>query len=240
MSIDLIKPNKNHCTYVLSVLVIVLLMSGCSITPSTTAYQPYSLRPPQQSGAVTQPNGAIFQAINSTTNGVRYTPLFEDRRARSIGDTIIVTLKEKTNASKSSGSNVDRSGGIDFSVPNLLGVPLSLLQKNATIEANSNNKFDGSGASSSKNDFTGTITVTVIEALPNGNLVVSGEKQIGINQGQEFIRLSGVLNPTHIIGNTISSTQIADARIEYRGNGYVDEAQTMGWLSRFFLSISPF
>lgn len=237
MNTNLIKQNLSQCIYA---WIVVLLLSGCAITPSTTTYQPYSLRPPHQSGVMAQPNGAIFQAINSTTGGVRYTPLFEDRRARSVGDTIIVTLKEKTNASKSSGSNIDRSGSIDFSVPNLLGVPLSLLQKNATIEANSNNKFDGSGASSSKNDFTGTITVTVIEVLSNGNLVVSGEKQIGINQGQEFIRLSGVVNPIHITGNTISSIQIADARIEYRANGYIDEAQTMGWLSRFFLTISPF
>ena len=125
-------------------------------------------------------------------------------------------------------------------MPNFLGLPLSLLQKHATAEAKYSNKFDGNGESASKNDFKGTITVTVIEALPNGNLVVSGEKQIGINQGQEFIRLSGVVNPIHIMGNTISSIQIADARVEYRANGYIDEAQTMGWLSRFFLTVSPF
>jgi len=218
----------------------LLMSSGCAITPSTSAYQPYTLRPPQHAVAVAQPSGAIFQTIHSTTGGVRYTPLFEDRRARSVGDTLIVTLNETTNASKSSGSNVDRSGEIGFSVPSLLGIPLSLLQKHATVEAKSNNKFDGGGESSSKNNFKGTITVTVIEALPNGNLVVSGEKQIGINQGQEFIRLSGVVNPIHIMGNTISSIQIADARIEYRANGYIDEAQTMGWLSRFFLTVSPF
>lgn len=221
-------------------LILTGFVSGCAMTPSTTTYQPNTLRPPHHSMAAAQPNGSIFQAINSTTGGVRYTPLFEDRRARSVGDTIIVTLNERTNASKSSGSNVDRSGSIDFSVPSLLGVPLSLLKKHATVEAKSNNKFDGSGESSSKNDFKGTITVTVLEALPNGNLVVSGEKQIGINQGQEFIRLSGIVNPIHIMANTISSTQIADARIEYRANGYIDEAQTMGWLSRFFLTVSPF
>ena len=222
------------------VLILISLVSGCAITPSTNTYQPNTLRPPQHAVAVVQPSGAIFQSINSTTGGVRYTPLFEDRRARSVGDTIIVTLNEKTNASKSSGSNVDRSGEIGFSVPNFLGLPLSLLQKHATAEAKYSNKFDGNGESASKNDFKGTITVTVIEALPNGNLVVSGEKQIGINQGQEFIRLSGVVNPIHIMGNTISSIQIADARVEYRANGYIDEAQTMGWLSRFFLTVSPF
>jgi len=220
-------------------LVLIVLVSGCALTPLTVTHQPNTLRAPQHAAAVSQPNGSILQTVHSTTGGVRYTPLFEDRRARSIGDTIIVTLNETTNASKSSGSNANRSGSIEFSVPNFMGIPLSLL-KNASVEAKSNNKFDGSGESSSKNNFKGTITVTVIEALPNGNLVVSGEKQIGINQGQEFIRLSGVVNPVHILGNTISSTQIADARVEYRSNGYIDEAQTMGWLSRFFLSISPF
>lgn len=235
---NLIIPNHYLYRYV---LILVFLVSGCAITPSTSTHQPNTLRPPHHhSGVATQPNGSIFQAINSTTGGVRYTPLFEDRRARSVGDTIIVTLNERTNASKSSGSNIERSGNIDFSVPSLLGIPLSVLKKNATLEASSNNKFDGGGESASKNDFRGTITVTVIETLPNGNLVVSGEKQIGINQGQEFIRLSGIINPVHVMSNTISSTQIADARIEYRANGYIDEAQTMGWLSRFFLNVSPF
>lgn len=229
--------NQFFYTYI---LIFILLVSGCAMTPATSTHQPNTFRSPQHAAVASHPNGAIFQTIHSTTGGVRYTPLFEDRRARSVGDTLIVNLNETTNASKSSGSNVDRSGSIDFSVPSLLGVPLSLLKKHATVEATSNNKFDGGGESSSKNNFRGTITVTVIEALPNGNLVVSGEKQIGINQGQEFIRLSGVVNPVHIMANTISSTQVADARVEYRANGYLDEAQTMGWLSRFFLSVTPF
>lgn len=224
----------------LHTMIVVLLVSGCALTPSTTTHQPNTLHPPKHAVVAAQPNGAIFQSIHSTTGGVRYTPLFEDRRARSVGDTIIVNLNERTNASKSSGSNVDRSGSVNLSVPSLFGIPLNFLSEYATVEAKSNNKFDGSGESASKNDFKGTITVTVIEALPNGNLVVSGEKQIGINQGQEFIRLSGVVNPIHIMANTISSTQIADARVEYRANGYLDEAQTMGWLSRFFLTVMPF
>ncbi len=205
---------------------------------STQNPQPTTARPlhPTQ---VAETNGGIFQSI-SYTPGMRYTPLFEDRRARNIGDTIIVTLNERTNASKQSGSNVDRSGSIDFSIPTaILGIPLDFLG-GTEFEASSGNTFDGKGASSSNNDFTGTITVTVIEVLPNGNLLVSGEKQIGINRGQEFIRLSGVINPIHVNNNTVSSVQIADARIEYRANGYVDEAQTIGWLSRFFLNILPF
>jgi len=208
------------------------------MTPSTRLHQPMTSRP-QAQAEVVETNGGILQSV-SHSSSLRYTPLFEDRRARGVGDTIIVTLNERTNASKQSGSNVDRSGSMEFSIPTaILGVPLNFLG-GTELEASSGNTFDGQGASSSNNDFTGTITVTVIEILPNGNLLVSGEKQIGINQGHEFIRLSGVINPINIINNTVSSVQVADAHIEYRANGYVDEAQTMGWLSRFFLNIAPF
>ncbi|MDH5480502.1 MAG: flagellar basal body L-ring protein FlgH [Nitrosomonas sp.] len=224
----------------LYLLILIALVSGCEITPSTKIHQPTSTRPVTQVLPV-QPSGGIFQTISAAPTN-RYTPLFEDRRARGLGDTIIVTLNERTNASKSSGSNVDRSGSLDFSVPTIAGMPLGLgsLLRDVAIEAESNNNFDGSGASTSNNDFTGTITVTVIEVLPNGNLLVSGEKLIGINQGQEFIRLSGIINPINIMGNTVSSVQVADARIEYRANGYIDEAQTIGLLSRFFLNFSLF
>ena len=89
--------------------------------------------------------------------------------------------------------------------------------------------------------FSGTITVSVLEVMANGNLRVRGEKQIAINHGTEFIRFSGVVNPRTITGqNTVPSTQVADARIEYVGDGYINEAQHMGWLQRIFLNISPF
>jgi flagellar L-ring protein precursor FlgH len=101
--------------------------------------------------------------------------------------------------------------------------------------------FGGKGGANANNTFNGTITVTVNQVLVNGNLHVVGEKQIAINQGTEFIRFSGVVNPRTISGsNSVTSTQVADARIEYVGNGYINEAQTMGWLQRFFLNVSPF
>jgi flagellar L-ring protein precursor FlgH len=161
-----------------------------------------------------------------------------------VGDIVIVTLNEKTNANKKSNSNVDRDSGTTMTAPSplaLLGVPIPASFMKMDMEASTNNTFTGGGASGSNNVFTGTIAVTVIEVLPNGNLVVSGEKQVGINQGQEFIRFSGVVNPVNIGNNsTISSIQVADARIEYRSNGYIDEAQTMGWFSRALMSVSPF
>ena len=100
--------------------------------------------------------------------------------------------------------------------------------------------FTGKGGASAQNTFTGTLTVTVDQVLANGNLHVVGEKQIAINQGTEFIRFSGVVNPRFIsTSNTVASTQVADARIEYVGNGYINEAQQMGWLQRFFLNVAP-
>ncbi len=107
--------------------------------------------------------------------------------------------------------------------------------------ASSSNSFDGKGATSSSNLFTGTITVTVVEVLVNGNLRIAGEKQIGIRRNGEVLKFTGVIDPARIQpGNTVSSTQVADARLDYRGTGYIEEAQIKGWLSRFFDSFTPF
>ncbi|MFP5406786.1 MAG: flagellar basal body L-ring protein FlgH, partial [Gammaproteobacteria bacterium] len=96
------------------------------------------------------------------------------------------------------------------------------------------------GATGADNAFTGSITVTVVELLGNGNLLVSGEKQVGINQNVEVLRFSGVVDPASIRpGNVVSSTQVGDARLEVRGRGDIDRSQTTGWLSRFFLSFLP-
>jgi flagellar L-ring protein FlgH len=125
-------------------------------------------------------------------------------------------------------------------VPIVAGLPGKFLQ-GANLQANSSNAFSGKGDTANENSFAGTITVTVMNVLPNGNLVVSGEKQIGINHNLELIRFSGVVNPVTLqAGNVVESTKVADARLEYTGKGYIDEAQRMGWLSRLFLTFLPF
>jgi len=206
---------------------------GCAAPPAMV-HQPMTARPAAAKVAEsTAANGAIFQASG------RYRPLFEDRRARHVGDTLVISISEKTAASKKSSSSAEKAGSANLSVPVVKGLPGKSFQE-ATLEASGSQKFSGKGDAASNNDFTGTITVTVIEVLPNGNLLVSGEKQIAVNQGAEFIRFSGIVNPDTINGNAVVSTQVADARIEYKANGYIDEAQTMGWLARFFLSFAPF
>lgn len=213
-------------------LVAVLVSAGCASSHTISVHQPMSVRPPQPSAPAYR-DGSIFSAAS-------FQPLFEDRRARNVGDTLIVSINEKINASKDSETKTDRTGSVTASVPTVTGVPLKSLQ-GMSVNGSSSNSFDGKGQSASNNSFVGTITVTVLEVLPNGNMLVSGEKQIGINRGTEFIRFSGVVNPVNIVsGNTVSSTQVADARIEYRADGPIDEAQVVGWLSRFFFSFLPF
>jgi len=214
--------------------LVATATSGCiTVTPPTSVQQPMSVR-------ASQPAPVVHTAGSVYTPGYASGLLFEDRRARSIGDIITVQIVEKTDAQKSSNTNTARASNNTFGVSALAGLPgKSLLGSN--LAANSDFSFDGKGASASANGFSGTITVTVTEVLPNGNLSVSGEKQVGINQGSEFIRLSGVVNPIQLTaGNTIQSIQLADARIEYRGSGSVDDNQKQGWLSRFFLNVLPF
>ena len=217
------------------------LVAGCNTVPPTQVHQPMTARPaPVPQPQLQATHGSIYQAAYPVQPYYGYRPLFEDRRPRNVGDTLVIQINEKTAASKKSDSSAERNQNSSFGVTALAGLPgKSFL--NSALEANSANKFDGKGEASNNNDFNGTITVTVVDVLPNGNMQVSGEKQIGINQGSEFIRFSGVVNPSTITnGNSVSSAQVADARIEYRANGYIDEAQVMGWLARFFLTFLPF
>lgn len=183
--------------------------------------------------SVPEANGSIYQGSQS------FYPLFEDRRPRRVGDLLTIVLDEKASASKNSASNASNSASSSLT-PTLLPKGLEKLGDFA-LDISGENDFNGSGGSSANNNLTGTITVTVMEVLPNGNFKVAGEKTIGINQGTEYIRFAGVVNPRTISGeNTVLSTKVADARIEYTGKGYISDAQKMSWLQRFFIIAGPF
>lgn len=215
-------------------LVLVLagmVLAGCGIAPSSIVQQPTNARPVASAQAPAA-NGAIFQSA-------AYRPLFEDRRARQVGDMLNIAIIEKTNAGKQASSNASKTGSSDSSIGSISKLPLKALQ-GLGLTASSDSKYEDKSAINSSNNFTGNITVTVTEVLANGNLVVSGEKQIALDKGTEFIRLSGVVNPDTILaGNTVSSTDVAEARIEYRTSANFDTAEVMGWLARFFLSFAP-
>jgi flagellar L-ring protein precursor FlgH len=213
-------------------VLAVLALSACTTVPPTNVHQPMTARPAPRAENLAS-NGSIYQPGTSRT-------LFEDRRARYIGDTMTITISESTSASTESNTKVSRAGSISASAGPIIGLPGKSFA-GMELAGKSTNSFDGKGDAAAKNVFTGTITVTVIEVLPNGNLLVSGEKQVSISNGTEYIRLSGVVNPYFInAANTISSSQIADARIEYKESGTISEAQVMGWLARFFMSVLPF
>ena len=217
---------------ILLTVLALLSLGACTTVPPTNVHQPMTARPaprPDTLGAT----GSIYQAGVSRT-------LFEDRRARYPGDTLTINIAETNSASTKSNTKVDRSTSISASAGPIVGLPGKSFQ-GMSLAGSSGNTLDGKGEAAANNVFTGTITVTVIEVLSNGNLLVSGEKQVAIGHGTEYIRVSGIVNPYFInASNSISSSQLADARIEYKESGAISEAQAMAWLARFFLTILPF
>ena len=201
--------------------------------PVVDVAQPTAMRAPVLAAAVVS-NGSIFQAS-------QYRPLFEDHRARLVGDTITVQIVEKISATQTSTSSIDKSGTVSGGVSALPGLAVnSFGLGRASVGMNSANTFAGKGSTVSSNDFAGTITATVIEVLPNGHLVIAGEKQIGVNHNVDVLRFSGQIDPRAIqSGNAVASAQIANVRIEQRGRGQQADAQGIGWLGRFFLSVLP-
>ena len=211
-------------------------LAGCS-TPTVDIKEPTTARPvdPVAYNANRRPTGGIFSTAPA------YRPLFEDVRARNVGDTLVVRLEEHINSTQRNNTSAQRSASTSLGLPTITRLPASNALRGLALEGESDNRFNARGETGASNILSGTIAVTVVEVLPNGNLRVSGEKQIGTNRETERVRFSGVVNPAHIVGgNSVSSTQVADARIEYRGQGAISEAQTVGWLSRFFFSFLPF
>ena len=207
-------------------------VSGCGMLyPRVEVAE--TLPVPEAVAAVpTAGNGAIFQAGS-------YRPLFEDHRARLVGDSLVVQIVEKVSASQKSNSSIDKGGTIAGSVTALPGVKAAVLAR-ATVAGSSANTFAGKGATESSNDFSGTITVIVRGVLPNGHLLIAGEKQIGVNSNVDVLRFSGQVDPRAIQpGNSVQSAQVANVRLEHRGRGAQADAQAVGWLSRVFLSVLP-
>lgn len=210
-----------------------LALGGCmATTPTVDVVQPTQIRPAPMQVPAALNNGSLFQAAS-------YRPLYETPRARLVGDILTVNIVEKLAAKQESTSTIEKKGAVDSSVtafPFLKAGTLSKLGGNAS----STNKFDGSGTTESTNTFSGTITATVIEVLPNGHLVISGEKQLGVNHNVEALRFSGQVDPLSIQpGNVVASSSIANVRLEQRGRGAQHAATGIGWLGRFFLSVSP-
>src|SRR5690554_368873 len=221
-----------------SALVMAAVLGGCAmIPPEPIVTGPLTAEPPAPYAMpVAEPNGSIYQP---TAYG-NY-PLFEDRRPRNIGDIVTIVIQERTNAQKRVATSTERSSGAGLgwgAVPSILPGNVS---PNQDFSISGSNAMDGEGSTRADNLFTGTLTTTVVGVLPNGNLQIAGDKQMAINRGSEHLRFSGVVDPRSITGsNTVASTLVSYARIDFGSKGTMDEVQTMGCLQRFFLNISPF
>lgn len=216
---------------------LAVLATGCAtlsppppvdILPTTPP--PIATTTPRTPPPVT---GSLF-------HNASYRPAFEDRRARMVGDNVTINIVENVTASQKSSSTVDRTSEASGGITSLPFIKKSLADR-TTLAAGSESTFSGKGGTESANTFTGSITTTVVDVLPNGHLVVTGEKQIGVNQNVDVLRFSGTIDPRVMQpGSIVNSTQVANVRVESRGRGAQNEAQAMGWMNRFFNTITPF
>jgi len=225
---------------ILVAAAMVIGLVGCASQPPMVSDPNFAavLPPDPALESPGRSNGTIFQAGMMDN-------MFTDSRPYRVGDILTVMLTERTNASKSATTSTDKSQNTNITPPNVLGLNTPewrpyINRLNAQITGKRD--FQGGGSSAQQNALDGQITVTVARVLPNGNLMIQGEKFLGINQGTEFVRVSGIVRPQDIAAdNTIASTRIADARIAYGGQGVINDANNMGWLARFFNSpVFPF
>jgi len=214
----------------LSLLFAAGLAAGCGSIPM----QDENYAPPYPTQPVLAPptSGSIYN------DGVDVR-LFEDRKATRVGDILTVLLKEQTNASKQSATSTSKATEATLANPTIFGrEPTKNGRPLFEGSLSGDSSFDGAGSSSQSNSLAGDITVTVIERFPNGNLRIRGEKWVTLNQGREFIRLSGIVRPDDIgTDNTIESFRIADPQITYSSKGVLAAANKMGLISRFFNSM---
>ena len=235
------------------------LLVGCASAEKAPLVKSSTTTRPLAADSQPANSGSLFPASAGST--ARFRPLFEDPRARNVGDTLTIVLNERTAAKRSSNASAEKTteagitadlsslSNINGVVKGLPGAGIARDVANRTIAAgNSVNgitaegsvTFEGAGEAAAQNDFTGTITVTVLEVLPNGNLFVAGEKQLAVSSEEEVIRISGVVNPSDLVRNSTTSSKMADLRLEYRGRGFGDDTSRPGWLTGWLMKLSPF
>jgi flagellar L-ring protein FlgH len=216
------------------VLAIPLLQACAMASKDKISYEP-TFPQPEMVAPATQ--GAIFQSGQEIS-------LFEDAKARRVGDILTVVLVEQTSASKKADTTTSKKQDTQLDNPTILGAPLSFnMPGNTKRDLNlgttlsGTRSFAGAGDSSQSNELQGNISVTVAKVLSNGYLFIRGQKRLTINQGDEYVRLSGIVRPSDIgPDNTVLSTLVADAKISYTGKGIIDDTNSSGWLASFFNS----
>lgn len=213
-------------------VLIGLLSTGCaSFTPPSPDDPFYAPVIPEVAEVAPNTNGAIYNPGNAVF-------LLDERKARRVGDLITINLVEKTQAQTKADTKLQKDTEVSNQGPTLFGRPVTIGGTEIfEMGGSTERQFDAKAESKQNNALTGTITAHVAQVLPNGNLVIRGEKWVQVNRGNEFIRLSGIVRPEDISAdNTIASSRVGNARIAYSGTGEVAESNQQGWLARFFSS----
>jgi flagellar L-ring protein precursor FlgH len=215
---------------ILAGVLLCGLLSACGLLPAKQ-HKPDPVVARVLPPPTPRTDGAIYQAGQQME-------LFADLKARRVGDVLTIRLAESTNASKSAATKTAKTTAVNNTGPTIFGKTITAAGVPIlTTTMNGADSFDGSGSSTQGNSLAGSLTVTVMEVQPNGNLVIQGEKTLKLNQGDEFVRVSGVVRRADIAtDNTVTSDKIADAHISYSGRGVIDSANRVGWLARFFNS----
>ncbi len=212
---------------------LALLVQGCALDtfdpkPDDPAYAPAL---PQEDLTSSVPTGSLFNPY-STNNG-----LYTDTRAHKVGDLISVYLEESTSASKNANTDLNKSNNISVGSIMVGGRPVTVKGYDTSIGLSNSSDFSGGSDASQSNSLSGQISVSVIRVLANGNLMVRGEKWLMLNNGNEYVRVTGIVRSEDVSSdNTVSSQRIANARIQYGGTGDFASTQERGWLSKFFNS----
>lgn len=218
----------------LATLLAAVALAGCNAGLIRNAKLPPAAEGAAYRASQTAPvavNGAIYQPAQALA-------YFEDPRGHRVGDVITIRLTEAFNASKTASTQTQKDNSTTLSAPLFAGkLPL-----NGDTTLGAKRAFTGNGTATQQNALTGSITAVVTEVLPNGNLLLSGERALQLNQGEEFVRVQGVVRVVDVqADNSVTSDRIADARISYSGQGVIDASNKQGWLARFFSSpVTPF
>lgn len=214
----------------------IALLGGCAVAGDVRPYPAMAPVVPV-AAPMAQPSAGAIYAAGPGLN------LYGDRRARDVGDLLTINLVENTTARTTASTAISKESNIGIGSPTLFGAPVTLGGKDIlSASANGTRDFSGSGNTAQSNRLVGNLTVQVVQRLPNGNLVVSGQKNLRLNQGDELVQVQGIVRPADIgADNTIASSKVADARIAYGGRGAVAQSNAMSWLGRFFNSaFAPF
>ena len=221
----------NYTPKVIKLAVPMLLLFSCSTHIEDRASMEFQPIIPDEMNLPNSsaPSGGIY---SEASGGLFAT----DRRAAQVGDILTVALSEDFTASKSQSATSAKSDSFKVDLPNLLD-PAG---DQALLDSGAETAFSGSGSAAQTNSLRGELSVTVMKVFSNGNMEIMGQKKLHLNNGNEYVRLSGMIRPQDVSANNIvKSSRIANAQIAYLGVGDIADTGQKGWLSRVFSSISP-